>query len=109
VTSATAIEVRLADSAGVLVTAARSGTLLSTAAEEGLVAWVEAHGRAAGRGTDTLPGAGLTVLPIRHRGRGLGVLVIGFDPPRGLPRQEHDILAALVDQTAVTLKSLEKR
>jgi two-component system sensor histidine kinase KdpD len=109
VTSATAIEVRLADSAGALVTAARSGTLLSAAAEAGLVAWVEVHGRAAGRGTDTLPGAGLTCLPVRHRGRGLGVLVIGFDPPRGLSRQEHDILAALVDQTAVTLKSLEKR
>ena len=39
----------------------------------------------------------------------LGVLVIAFDPPRALSREEHEILAALVDQTAVTLKSLEKR
>jgi hypothetical protein len=37
------------------------------------------------------------------------VLVIAFDPPRPLSREEHEILAALIDQTAVTLKSLEKR
>jgi len=108
-TGATAIEVRLNDREGILQRVAGQGTAFASPAEAGLVAWVEAHGRAAGRGTDTLPGAGLTCLPIRHRGRGLGVLVIGFDPPRGLSRDERDLLDALADQTAVTLKSLGKR
>lgn len=109
VTAATAVDVRLADSAGTPESVARIGTLPAAEEEAGLVAWVGAHGRPAGRGTDTLPGAELTCLPIRHRGRGLGVLVIGFDPPRGLVRDEFDLLAALVDQTAVTLTSLGKR
>lgn len=109
VTSAAAIEVRLAGRAGMPETTARRGTILSAATEAGLVEWVEAHGREAGRGTDTLPGAGLTCLPIRHQGRVLGSLVVGFDPPRGLSREEHDMLSSLVDQTAVTLKSLERR
>jgi len=107
--AATAIDVRLADREGILWIVARQGTALASPAEAGLVAWVETHGRAAGRGTDTLPGARLTCLPIRHQGQSLGVLVIAFDPPRALSREEHEILAALVDQTAVTLKSLEKR
>ena len=82
---------------------------VTEAVEEGLVTWVIEHGRDAGLGSDTLPGARLTCLPIRHQGQSLGVLVIAFDPPRPLSREEHDILAALIDQTAVTLKSLEKR
>jgi two-component system sensor histidine kinase KdpD len=77
--------------------------------EGGLVAWVHEHGRDAGLGTDTLPGARLTCLPIRYQGRAVGVLAIEFDPPRPLSREENDILRALNHQTAVTLKSLEKR
>ena len=109
VTDASAIDVRLTRRAEGLQSAARLGAIVPAADEEGLVTWVDEHGRDAGLGSDTLPGARLTCLPIRHQGQSLGVLVIAFDPPRPLSREEHDILAALIDQTAVTLKSLEKR
>jgi len=109
VTDAAAIDVRLTRRGEALQSVARLGAIVPAADEVGLVTWVDEYGRAAGRGTDTLPGARLTCLPIRHQGQSLGVLVIAFDPPRPLSREEHDILAALVDQTAVTLKSLGKR
>jgi two-component system sensor histidine kinase KdpD len=109
VTDASAIDVHLARRAEGLQSAARLGALVPAADEEGLVTWVVEHGRDAGLGTDTLPGARITCLPIRYQGQSLGVLVIAFDPPRPLSREEHDILAALIDQTAVTLKSLKRR
>ena len=109
VTDAAAIDVRLTRRGEALQSAARLGAIVPAADEDGLVTWVDEYGRAAGRGTDTLPGARLTCLPIRYQGQSLGVLVIAFDPPRPLSREEHDILAALIDQTAVTLKSLQKR
>jgi two-component system, OmpR family, sensor histidine kinase KdpD len=109
VTDASAIEVHLARRAEGLQSAARLGALVPAADEEGLVSWVVEHGRDAGLGTDTLPGVRITCLPIRYQGQSLGVLVIAFDPPRPLSREEHDILAALIDQTAVTLKSLKRR
>jgi two-component system sensor histidine kinase KdpD len=109
VTDASAIDVHLTRRGEGLQSAARLGAIVPTADEEGLVTWVIEHGRDAGLGSDTLPGARLTCLPIRHRGQSLGVLVVAFDPPRALSREERDILAAFIDQTAVTLKSLEKR
>jgi len=108
-TGAQSIDVRLALRAEGLRSAARVGALVPAADEGGLVAWVHEHGRDAGLGTDTLPGARLTCLPIRYQGRAVGVLAIEFDPPRPLSREENDILRALNHQTAVTLKSLEKR
>jgi len=108
-TGAQSIDVRLARRGEGLRSAARFGALVHAADEDGLVAWVHEHGRDAGLGTDTLPGARFTCLPIRHQGRALGVVAIEFDPPRPLSREENDILRALNHQTAITLKSLEKR
>ncbi len=109
VTAASAIEVLVADQSGGLRSSAHQGTIVPGTAEGGMVAWAHEFGRDAGRGTDSLPGAEVTCLPVRHRGEALGVLVIGFDPPRPLSREERDILASLIDQTAITLTSLRKR
>jgi two-component system sensor histidine kinase KdpD len=63
--------------------------------------WCWSHDRAAGHGSDTLPGARRLFLPLRT-GRGiLGVL--GLDGPRLTPDQ-HRLLDALADQAAVSIE-----
>jgi hypothetical protein len=39
----------------------------------------------------------------------LGVLLIAFDPPRPLTRDETGLITSLVDQTAITLSSLARQ
>ena len=46
------------------------------ASDLGIVKWVLEHGRAAGRGTDTLPGASAICLPIRTSGEPLGAIAL---------------------------------
>ena len=77
-------------------------------AEAGVVAWTHEFGRIAGLGTPTLPGAAVTCLPIRYGGEALGALLIAFDPPRPLTRDETDLVTSLVEQIAITLSSLRR-
>jgi two-component system sensor histidine kinase KdpD len=70
------------------------------AADLAAAQWCWSHDRAAGHGSDTLPGARRLFLPLRT-GRGiLGVL--GLDGPRLTPDQ-HRLLDALADQAAVSI------
>ncbi|NMJ43362.1 sensor histidine kinase KdpD [Roseomonas sp. JC162] len=67
--------------------------------------WSAAHGRAAGRGTDTLPSAGWQFRPMRTA-RGLAGLV-GLRRPEGagaLDGEADRALDALLDQAAVALE-----
>ena len=68
--------------------------------------WCHTFGEPAGRGMATLPGSRTSCLPIRASGRGLGVLVIGFDPPRDLTRDERDLLTSAIQQAAARLAML---
>jgi len=106
VTDATVVEVHLADPEHGLRLAARRGPILDHNADAGVVIWTHESGRIAGLGTPVLPGAVVTCLPIRHGGEALGVLLIAFDPPRPLSRNETGLVTSLVEQTAITLSSL---
>ena len=106
VTDAAIVEVHLADPVHGLLVKARHGTIAAQKEEAGVVSWTHEFGRIAGLGTATLPGAVLTCLPIRHRGEALGVLLIAFDPPRPLTRDETGLITSMAEQTAITLSSL---
>ena len=108
VTDANVVEVHLADPEHGLRMTARRGTILDHNAGAGVVSWTHESGRIAGLGTAVLPGAVVTCLPIRHGGDSLGVLLIAFDPPRPLSRDETGLVTSLVEQTAITLSSLRR-
>jgi two-component system sensor histidine kinase KdpD len=77
------------------------------AADFGAAKWCFEHGRSAGRGADTLPGARRLFLPLRT-GRGL-IGVVGLGPGRHraeviLTPGERRLLDALMDQTAVAIE-----
>ncbi|MGI9177605.1 MAG: DUF4118 domain-containing protein [Pirellulales bacterium] len=102
------IEVRLARPAGDLRIAARSGVVEHAAADSGVILWCHEFGQPAGRGMNTLPGAKISCLPIREAGRGLGVLVIGSDPPRDLSRDELELVTSASRQAAARLMMIEQ-
>ena len=102
------IEIKLACPAGDLRTAARSGVVEHAAADAGVMLWCHEFGQPAGRGMNTLPGAKITCLPIREAGRGLGVLVIGCDPPRDLTRDELELVTSASRQAAARLVMIEQ-
>jgi len=108
VVDASIVEVHLADPVHGLQVRARNGSIAAQKQEAGVVSWTHESGRIAGLGTATLPGALVTCLPIRHSGNALGVLLIAFDPPRPLTRDESGLITSLVEQTAITLSSLKK-
>ena len=99
-------EVVLAEPAGALRTAGRAGLVSHGAADSGVMRWCHEFGQPAGRGMATLPGVGITCLPIREAGHGLGVLVIGCDPPRDLAREELELLTSASRQAATRLAML---
>ena len=109
VTGAKIVAVLLADRNTGLRPAGSAGADLSLQAEQGAVTWAHEVGKPAGPGTDSLPGATVTAIPIRYQGEPLGVLACGFDPPRPLSRDESDVVTSLISQTAATLASLRKR
>lgn len=100
-------EVVLRSATGELSVAGRSGIAEHAAAESGVMLWCHEFGQPAGRGTDTLPGAAVTCLPLREAGRGFGVLVIGCHPPRPVTRDEFELLAAACRQGAARLATLD--
>ena len=108
VTDANVVEVHLADPEHGLRLASRRGTILDHKAVVGVISWTHESGRIAGLGTATLPGAVVTCFPIRHGGESLGVLLLAFDPPRPLSRDETGLVTSLVEQTAITLSSFTR-
>jgi two-component system sensor histidine kinase KdpD len=73
------------------------------AAELGVAKWVVEHGRAAGLGTDTLPGSKAVCLPLQTAGEPIGVLAL--IPRRGrFDAEQRSRLEALSTQGALALE-----
>ena len=75
-------------------------------AELGAAKWSFENNRAAGRGSDTLPGAKRLFLPLRTGAGAIGVvgLARGQRPELLLTPDERRLLDALMDQSAVALE-----
>ncbi len=75
-------------------------------AELGAAKWSFENNHAAGRGSDTLPGAKRLFLPLRTGGGAIGVvgLARGQRPEMLLTPDERRLLDALMDQSAVALE-----
>ena len=75
-------------------------------AELGAAKWSFENNHAAGRGSDTLPGAKRLFLPLRTAGGAIGVvgLARGQRPEMLLAPDERRLLDALMDQSAVALE-----
>jgi two-component system sensor histidine kinase KdpD len=90
---------------GALVELARWGEAPLDARDLVVARWTHEHGRAAGLGTDTLPGARSACVPLRTDGRGLGV--IAYLPRiagRMLEPEQRHLLEALARQGAVAFE-----
>ncbi len=77
-------------------------------ADLGAAQWCFEHGRSAGRGSDTLPGARRLFLPLRT-GRGvIGAVGLGRGSAAGilLTPDERRLLDALMDQAAVAIERI---
>lgn len=90
--------------AGSLRELASAGAVAIGPAEEGVAKWVLEHGRSAGRGTDTLPGARVVCLPLRARADVLGVVLLAQPEGRTLDLGERDLLDAFIRQAALALE-----
>jgi two-component system sensor histidine kinase KdpD len=77
------------------------------AADLAAARWTWIHNRAAGRDSDTLPGAKRLFLPLRTGRSSVGVLGIDRDQPGALlTPDDRRLLDALADQTAVALERI---
>jgi two-component system sensor histidine kinase KdpD len=77
------------------------------AADLAAARWSWEHGRAAGRGADTLPGGKRLFLPLRTGSGPVGVIGIDRDAPGPLfTPDEHRLLDALADQAAVAIERI---
>ena len=73
--------------------------------ERGVAEWVFQHGKAAGKGTDTLPSSSALYLPLEASGRRVGVLgVMPSDPRRIAAHDDRRHLETLVAQVASALE-----
>jgi two-component system sensor histidine kinase KdpD len=91
---------------GQLVAAAGGGTWLADDARERAVSqWVVDHGRAAGRGTDTLPAAEALHVPLIGASATVGVLAIGVGRlPRPPTLDQRLMLDAFASKAAVAIE-----
>ncbi|HEV8336563.1 MAG TPA: sensor histidine kinase KdpD [Candidatus Polarisedimenticolia bacterium] len=95
----------LPGNAGNLELKAKAGSPLPLDVPElGVARWVLEHGRPAGPGTDTLPGARLTCIPIQASASALGVLAVASDQPALQQAEQRHFLEALVRQIALALE-----
>jgi two-component system sensor histidine kinase KdpD len=74
-------------------------------ADLGIAQWVQDHGRAAGLGTDTLPGSEAIYLPLKGSRAVLGVLgVLPANPRRVLLPEQYHLLETFAAQVALALE-----
>lgn len=90
--------------AGRMELSARVGEIPFGAAEEGVARWVVEHGRPAGLGTDTLPGARIACIPIAAGPRVAGALALRPGGAHRLDREARDLLDAYVRQAALAME-----
>jgi two-component system sensor histidine kinase KdpD len=81
--------------------AGKAGELVLDAQTEAVAALAMEHGRPAGLGTDTLPGARVTCYPLTSRTRTVGVLAVGPDATA----VDRFLLDAFLRQAALALES----
>ncbi len=97
--------VLLPDAHRQLVPGAMGGVDLALEVQELSVAtWTFEHGRPAGRGTDTLPGARVTCVPLTSGPEALGVLALAGTEPDPLAGDSQHFLEAFVRQAALALE-----
>jgi two-component system sensor histidine kinase KdpD len=75
-----------------------------TEEEMGVARWVADHGRAAGRGTDTLPGARITCVPLQAGPTALGALAMVRGAPEVFDPEHRGFLDAFVRQAALSIE-----
>ncbi|HEX4824783.1 MAG TPA: sensor histidine kinase KdpD [Candidatus Polarisedimenticolaceae bacterium] len=99
------VAVLLAEGEGELREVARSGDAVLDARDRGVARWAHEHGRPAGLGTDTLPGAAAACVPLRTDARGLGVIAfVPRVPGRVLDGEQRHLLEALARQAALAIE-----
>jgi two-component system, OmpR family, sensor histidine kinase KdpD len=99
------VAVLLAGPDGGLSEAARSGDAVLDARDLSVARWALAHGRAAGLGSDTLPGARAACVPLSTDGRVLGVMAyLPRVPGRAPDAEQRHLLDALARQGALAIE-----
>lgn len=89
---------------GQLAEAARQGDVPFAEAERAVAEWVAEHGRAAGAGTDTLPGARILGLALGSAGTAIGVLALSPPAPASGSHEERELLEAFVGQATLAIE-----
>jgi two-component system sensor histidine kinase KdpD len=103
--AAPACAILLPRSDGRLVPVAPSGaTFTVDPRDEGVARWVFEHGRMAGAGTSTLPGAGALFVPMTGTRGTLAVLGVRSDSSAALSTDQLHLLEAVASQTAAALE-----
>jgi two-component system sensor histidine kinase KdpD len=97
--------VLLPDTGGHLDVSTHPTAFPITDLERGVAQWVFDHGEPAGLGTNTLPGARATYLPLRAAVGAVGVLgVLPEGAPRWAEPDQRQLLEAFANQTALALE-----
>ncbi len=91
---------------GLLMSASHPADAVLDAKELGVARWAFEHGRVAGLGTDTLPGARTLSTPLFAGPNVVGVLALEPREGRGLDREPREWLDALARQAAFALERL---
>jgi two-component system sensor histidine kinase KdpD len=89
---------------GALLPAAVVGEVPLDASQVGVARWAFEHGRAAGAGTDTLPGVRLRCVPLASGPRVLGVLALGAGSSPWWRADDRHFLDAFVRQAALAVE-----
>jgi len=99
------VAVLLAEPDGGLREAARSGDAVLDARDLSVARWAHAHGRAAGLGSDTLPGARAACVPFTTDGGVLGVMAyVPHVAGRAPDAEQRHLLDALARQGALAIE-----
>ena len=99
------VAVFLAEPGGELREAARSGEAALDARDLSVARWSHAHGRAAGLGSETLPGARASCVPLKTDGRALGVIAyVPRSAGRAPDAEQRHLLDALARQGALAVE-----
>jgi two-component system sensor histidine kinase KdpD len=100
------IALLLPDAAGRVSVSAEDKTAFEVDASDlGVAQWVHDHGKMAGRGTSTLPGARAMYLPLRAAQGKVGVLGVRSDDPEGAFDAKHlYLLETFANQLALAIE-----
>jgi two-component system sensor histidine kinase KdpD len=99
------VAVYLAGPDGGLRETARSGDAVLDARDQSVARWAQAHGRTAGLGSDTLPGARAACVPLKTDGGALGVMAyVPRVAGRAPDAEQRHLLDALARQGALAIE-----